>query len=409
MKREDITMQVTKIAAAEIASVADVRARIEAAMPILAEESLACDSLGKLTPKTYEILRDSGIIRIFQPKKYGGLEGDPVEFARLIMDLAANAPSAGWVCGVVGLHSFEFAQTDPRLQEEVWGTDVDTWTASPYAMLGKATPVEGGWRLTGRWPFSSGTDNCDWAVVGVMTEAEPGSGEFTVPHHFIMPRSDYQIHQDSWDTMGLRGTGSKDIEAKDVFVPDYRVLNVQKLNARDYHRANQPESRLYEVPFDYLFPGVISASTIGIAEGVVRRYQDYAAERVNRGGIKSIDNPYQMAALGSALADIEASRLQLLDGLQKAYDIAMAGGTVPNALQHEARRNQVRAVRRAADAARAVFDTVGGNVARTSSPIQRFYRDVSVAMCHACNVDEPVYAAQAAFMFGKPVPRGVIV
>ena len=110
-----------------------------------------------------------------------------------------------------------------------------------------------------------------------------------------------------------------------------------------------------------------------------------------------------------ALADIEASRLQLLDGLQKAYDIAMAGGTVPNALQHEARRNQVRAVRRAADAARAVFDTVGGNVARTSSPIQRFYRDVSVALCHACNVDKPVYAAQAAFMFGKPVPRGVIV
>ena len=92
-----------------------------------------------------------------------------------------------------------------------------------------------------------------------------------------------------------------------------------------------------------------------------------------------------MAALGSALADIEASRLHLLDGLQKAYDIAMSGGTVPNALQHEARRNQVRAVRRAAEAAHHVFNNVG------------------------CNVDEPVYAAQAAFMFGKPVPRGVIV
>ena len=311
---------------------------------------------------------------------------------------------------MVGLHSFEFAQTDPRLQEEVWGKDVDTWTASPYAMLGKATRVEGGWRLTGRWPFSLGTDNCEWAVVGVMTEAEAGSGEFTEPHHFIMPRSDYEIHHDSWDTMGLRGTGSKDIEAKDIFVPDYRVLNVQKLNARGTITGpTGRNSRLYEVPFDYLFPGLISASTIGIAEGVVRRYQEYAAERVNRGGIKSIDNPYQMAALGSALADIAASRLQLLDGLQQAYDIAMAGGTVSNALQHEARRNQVRAVHRAADAARTVFNTVGGNVARTSSPIQRFYRDVSVALCHACNVDKPVYAAQAAFMFGKPVPRGVIV
>lgn len=405
-------MQVTKIVEApldRVCSIAEVRARIEEAMPILAEESTACDALGKITPKTHEILRDSGIMRVFQPKEYAGLEGNPVEFARLIMDLASNAPSAGWVCGVVGLHSFEFAQTDARLQEEVWGKDVDTWTASPYAMIGRATRFDGGWRLTGRWPFSSGTDYCEWAVVGGMAEAQAGSGEFTEPHHFIMPRSDYVIHDDSWDTMGLRGTGSKDIEAKDVFVPDYRVINVQKLNDRDYHRANRPDSRVYEVPFDYLFPGVISASTIGIAEGVVRRFQEYSAERVNRGGIKSVDNPFQMAALGSALADIAASRLQLLDGLQQAYDIAMAGETVPRALQHEARRNQVRAVHRAADAARTVFDTVGGNVARMSSPIQRFYRDMTVAMCHACNVDEPVYAAQAAFMFGKPVPRGVII
>ena len=78
-------------------------------------------------------------------------------------------------------------------------------------------------------------------------------------------------------------------------------------------------------------------------------------------------------------------------------------------MQHEARRNQVRAVRRAAEAAHAVFANVGGNVARNSNPIQRFYRDMSVAMCHACNIDQPVYAAQAAFSFGKPIPPGIIV
>ena len=406
-------MHVQKIApdADAITDVADVRARIEAQLKTLADDAVACDELGQLTPRTREILRDSGIVRTFQAKEYGGLEGDPVEFSRLIMDIAAEAPSAGWVSAVVGVHGFEFAQADPRLQKEVWGKDVNVWTASPYAMLGRARRVEGGWQFSGRWPFSSGTDWCDWAVVGGLTEAADGSepGKFTEPHHFIMPRSDYVIHQDSWDTMGLRGTGSKDIEATDVFVPDYRVIKVSKLNNRDYHRENRPDSPLYEVPFDFFFPAVISAATIGIAEGVVRRFSEYAQGRVNRDGMKSIDNPFQMAALGAAMADIAASRLHLLHDLKRAHDIALSGGTVPNALQHEARRNQVRAVRRAAEAAHSVFSNVGGNVARNSNPIQRFYRDMSVAMCHACNIDQPVYAAQASFTFGKPVPRGIIV
>ena len=84
-------------------------------------------------------------------------------------------------------------------------------------------------------------------------------------------------------------------------------------------------------------------------------------------------------------------------------------GKAADAAKHEARRNQVRAVRRAAEAAHEVFANVGGNVARNSNPIQRFYRDMSVAMCHACNVDQPVYAAQAAYTLGKPIPPGIIV
>ncbi|ANP47566.1 acyl-CoA dehydrogenase family protein [Candidatus Viadribacter manganicus] len=393
------------------ATLADVRAKIEAAMPTLATDAIACDELGQLTPKVRDILLESGVMRVLQPLEYGGMEGDPAEYCRLVMDIAAHAPSAGWVAGVVGVHSFEFAQADARLQEEVWGKNVDTWMASPYAMLGRARRVEGGWQFTGRWPFSSGTDWCDWIVVGGLAEAADGSnpGVFAEPHHFILPRSDYVIHQDSWDTMGLRGTGSKDVEAVDAFVPDYRVINVKKLNDREYHRKNRPDSRLYEVPFDFLFPGVISAATIGLADGVVRRFWEYSESRVNRGGLKAIDHPFQMAALGAAMADISASRLHVLADMKRGYDIAMSGGKVPAALQHEARRNQVRAVRRAAEAAHAVFSNVGGNVARNSNPIQRFYRDMTVAMCHACNADQPVYAAQAAFTFGKPIPPGVIV
>ncbi len=407
-------MQAQKISIPEDqrpSTVADVRRRINEALPVLAAEAVACDELGQLTPKVYETLRDSGVMRVLQPKEHGGIEGDPVAFCELVMDIASESPSAGWVTGVVGVHPFEFAQADPRLQEEVWGENVDTWIASPYAMFGRARRVEGGWLFSGRWPFSSGTDWCDWIVVGGLAEPADGSrpGEFVEPHHFILPRSDYVIHHDSWDTMGLRGTGSKDVEAKDAFVPDYRVINVKKLNARDYYRQNRPGSPLYEIPFDFLFPGVIASATIGLADGVVRRFKDYSASRVNRGGLSSIDHPYQMAALGAGMADIAASRLHVLDDMRRAYDVALSGGHVTAAMQHEARRNQARAVRRAAEAAHVVFSNVGGNVARVTNPIQRFYRDVTVAMCHACNADEYVYAAQAASIFGKPIPPGIIV
>src|SRR5690606_33776212 len=89
-------------------NLSEVRSKIEAAMPILASEAVACDELGKLTPQVHDILLESGVMRVFQPREYGGMEGDPVEYCRLVMEICAEAPAAGWVAGVVGVHSFEF-------------------------------------------------------------------------------------------------------------------------------------------------------------------------------------------------------------------------------------------------------------------------------------------------------------
>jgi len=233
-------------------------------------------------------------------------------------------------------HPFQFGQGDPRLQQEVWGEDHDTWTASPYALIGKARRVDGGFILSGQWPFSSGTDHCKWAVIGGMAESEPGV--FNVPYHFCLPRADYEILQDSWNVMGLCGTGSKDLVVNEVFVPEYRTYKVADLNERVYAARHRPDSPLYQIPFDLFFPGGISIATIGIAAGVVNHFADYTGSRVTRMGTKQTQNPYHMASLGAALADISrvSNRLaELIQGISFATGLqATSANGVAHNMQH---------------------------------------------------------------------------
>src|SRR5699024_10738727 len=133
---------------------------------------------------------------------------------------AALNPAAGWVSGVVGVHPWQLAMADPRVQDEGWGADDNTWMASPYMPDGMAIPIEGGYRMGGRWGFSSGTDHCQWAFLGAMKcDADGNVADPPTMLHVVIPRSEYWIVEDSWDVVGLRGTGSKDLVIDETFVP----------------------------------------------------------------------------------------------------------------------------------------------------------------------------------------------
>lgn len=376
----------------------------------VAAEAEACEALGRVSDEGARLLRDAGIIRMLQPKDFGGEEAHPRDFIEILMELTARCPAIGWVGGVVGVHPFEFAQGDRRMQEEVWTEDNDTWIASPYAFIGRAKRVDGGYILNGQWPFSSGTDHCKWIVLAGLAEKEGGpADEFTEMTHFILPRADYEILQDSWKVMGLVGTGSKDVRVTNAFVPDYRIMSFAGLTSRQYATKNRPGSPLYQVPFELIFPGAIAAATIGIADGVIRHFSEYTRNRVSRMGVKSTQNPWQMADLGSAMADIDACKLQVLTDINDAYEFVKGGGFITPEMQAKARVHQVRAVHRAASAAAQVFKHAGGNASRLSNPIQRQWRDLSVALGHACNVEAPVYSAYAGSLYNIPTPKGVII
>lgn len=382
--------------------------RIEKIADFLAEQAEESDALGRLTPATHQALRETGIVRALQPKDFGGDETTPRDFFEGILALGTQHASTGWVSSVVGVHSFEIAQGTRKVQEEIWGADPDVWVASPYAPIGRAIPTEGGWIFSGKWPFSSGTDLCDWIVLGGMLCNADGSVRPDGLRHFILPRKDYEILQDSWNVVGLKGTGSKDIVIKDAFIPDHRIIDPEELGSgAAAEQAGRGDVALYRMPFHSMFSGAITAGTLGAAEGALAAWVNYTKGRVSARGVVAATDPRQLHALGEAAADIEACRLQFLNDADRLFEVCEAGGRPSMELRAEVRRNQVRVSRRAGEAVDRLVAHAGGSSMRLDNPIQRFWRDLHIALGHGANVAESVYEAYGSVVFTGEVPKNV--
>ncbi|MBC7304336.1 MAG: hydroxylase [Nocardia sp.] len=365
------------------------------------------ERLGQLPDATAQLLKKAGPIRLLQPKKYSGFEAHPREFAETVMATAALDPASGWIAGIVGVHPWQLAFADPKVQDEVWADDHDTWMASPYAPTGIARPVDGGYIFNGRWQFSSGTDHCDWIFLGAMLgDAE---GKMAMPPtmmHMILPRQDYQIVEDSWNVVGLKGTGSKDIIVKDAFVPDYRAMNGDHVIDGTAQKEYGVTETLYKMPWSTMFPLGISSAVVGIAEGALAAHLDYQRDRVGAQGTAVKDDPYVLFAIGEAAADINAARQELLANADKIFDAVDAGKEIDFAERASVRRTQVRAAWRAVTAVDQIFARSGGNAMRIDKPLQRYWRDAHVGLAHAIHVPSTVYHASAVSSLGlEPAPH----
>lgn len=382
-----------------------VRDRVEELAEFWATQEPVSNELGRVSQPAADALKDAGIVRMLQPAKFGGYETHLNDFLRAVMSIGTQAPSVGWVAGVVGVHPHELGLADPRLQEELWAEDPDVWVASPYAPMGIGTPVEGGFRFTGHWQFSSGTDHCNWVMIGGFVGDAEGNPDHNDVRHFVLPRKDYEILQDSWNVMGLRGTGSKDLVVRDVFVPDYRVIAQDEIQAGTAGRALGLDNPLFSLPRASVFSGAITAGTLAIAQSVVAEYISWTRGRTNRRGKASLD-PFKLATLGESIADIQAGVTQVLADIDRLYDIVESGKVVSLETRFEVRRNQVRASRRAVDAADRLFMHGGGAALHLDQPLQQRWRDMHAAMNHASNVAEPVYQHSAMLLFGHELPPG---
>jgi 3-hydroxy-9,10-secoandrosta-1,3,5(10)-triene-9,17-dione monooxygenase len=366
----------------------DFVARAGALVPALRERVPEADRLRRLPDATVADFKQAGFFRMFQPARFGGAEVDPRVFFDVQMTVAAACPSSAWVLGVVGVHAWQLALFHPRAQDEVWGGQPDALISSSYAPTGKVTRVDDGFRLSGRWSFSSGCDHCQWIFLGGF--APVAAGEKPDMRTFLLPRADYRI-EDNWHTAGLKGTGSKDIVVEDAFVPEHRTHRLIDGYLRNSPGNEVNPAPLYRLPFGQVFVRSVSTSAIGIAAGMLDAYLGIARDRIAAGdGAKVAEDPTTQVVCAQAAAEIEDVRSILDRNFDEMMALARAGKDMPVEKRARWRYDSSHAVERCMAVVDALFTSSGGRAIFLNSPLLRYFLDVHAARAHyANNPDKP--------------------
>src|SRR5277367_2558492 len=269
--------------------------RARGLIPLLAERAPEATAARKLPAETIAEYRAAGILRILQPRRFGGMQGRFSLFSRIVEELTHGCASSGWVYAVLAEHQWIIAQYPEKAQIDVWGDDPEAVAASSLAPRAAAKPVTGGWRLSGRYSFSSGCDHAQWAIIGAFLGemGDPGTHAY-----LLVPFAEIEI-VDDWQTLGLAGTGSKSLVLHDVFVPEHRVVMVSDLFAGTPPGALvHPDYPVLRAPRGYL----VSYSLPPVPIALGRRALDVAcrslAGRVSRGVTKVAESEVVQMAIG---------------------------------------------------------------------------------------------------------------
>ena len=373
------------IAAGTIPDPAELVARAKAMIPTLRERARRCVAERDVPAESIAEFHEAGFFRILQPKRWGGYEMHPNVFYDVQKALAEGCMSTGWMYGVVGCHPYELALFPEQAQIDVWGEDTSTLASSSYQPVGKVTVVDGGFRLSGRWGFSTGSVHCQWVVLGAMVPpTEPGGAPDM--RAFLLPRSDYTIDTDSWHVFGLQGTGSHDIIVDDVFVPDYRTHR-----SIDGFLCKNPGQEvntgpLYRLPWAQVFVRSVSTAAFGGAQAAINAALDIMQNRISTNtGKASKDDPILHAAIARAIAEKGEMETTLRLTFEDLMGYAERGEDIPMEKRAFYTYQSATVVRRLASLVDDIVQLFGGRAIYTSSEIIQPWLDLHAGRAHVAN------------------------
>ena len=363
-------------------------ARARALVPQLTDRATRTEELRRLPPETERELHEAGLFRIMQPKRVGGSEFDYVALVDCADVLGQGDASVAWNFANLASHHWMLGMFDKRAQDEVWNRDANALIASSFIFpAGRARKVDGGYVLRGSWPFSSGVQSCEWNMLAsvVSSEDEADGIEYRI---FLLNKKDYKV-KDTWNAVGLRGTGSNDVEVEDAFVAEPMSVSVHDLAGGPTPGSAVNPNALYALPVFSLFPYVLSGAALGNAQACLDDYVEQARHRVstyNRarvGDMQSIQ-----IKIAEASAKIDAARLIMRSTCINAMADARRGYVPDTAAKTRMRRDGAFSVNLCTEAVSLLFAASGARGLATSGALQRQFRDAHAINSHiAFNFD----------------------
>jgi 3-hydroxy-9,10-secoandrosta-1,3,5(10)-triene-9,17-dione monooxygenase len=386
--------------------------RARAMLPTLRERGRRQWQQDHVLPETIDELKAAGLFRMLQPARFGGAQASLSEFYEVVSTIAEADPSVAWVVSVVGVHSFHVALLNDQAQQEVWGKDPQALIGSPYTPNGRAVPVEGGYRLKGKWSFSSGSKHCDWTFLGAMVE-DGTQPDPTVRYQknqvaFLLPRSDYQI-LDNWEVHGLCASGSHDIVVEDAFVPSHRMLSFPDLiNQTAPGHSMYPDS-VYQQSFFQVFPRATSLPVaVGALKGMADAVVEYGRRRntttlVRAGSTTTATDPAVALAVAQAYDEVD----QLKGSMHRSFALLERWRQEGTADQHMNERRMFRyqtgaAPARCADLASELYRVCGGSGLSAKLQFGRLMNDILAVRSHITNNYQPHASGWFSELIGGP-------
>lgn len=350
-----------------------------------------------LPPSLVKAMTDAGLFRMMVPKKFGGLEVDMATVLRVIEDTSQMHGSVGWCTMISGLGGLICGFLSEDGAREIYGSNPDVVTGGTFFPPGQAIAEKGGYRVTGRWPFNSGCRHCDW-LLGNCVVMENGTPRF-LPNGLpeirtvYFPVAEAEII-DTWSVLGMRGTGSHDVAVNNIFVPERRTALL--ISGPPHIRA----------PL-YLFPlmGSIAIGIASVATGMARGAIDAFIEIARTKTLVATNRPINERSVvqmqvGQAEALLRAGRALLFETVNEVWDSIVSGEEVSVDQRARVRLAATHATTSSAQAIDLMYHAAGTSGIWTSSPLQRYFRDVHTMMQHAY-VSSTLYETVGQIFLGK--------
>ena len=376
-----------------------ILARVDALIPRLRERAEETEQLRRLPESTLEELKSAGVFQILSPKALGGSGLGVETYAEVIRRLSRGCASTAWTAGHLAEHVWMLARWPERVQQEVFARGTAPLAAATGAPAGTAEKVPGGYTISGHWSFASGVMHSEWALLAVQHHG--------VRMQALVPVAELEL-LDAWHTAGLRGTGSNDLTAEQLFVPEHRVQDWALLGASDNPGSRIHPDPILHTPMAVLLNLVAPSAALGAAEHAVELFREGMMVRKVKNTVETrqADSPLAQARFAQAYGQLVTARLHWDEAVRMAAapdarlsdpdDGGRAAYRLSLALSGEA----------SAEAVRLVAAGSGGSAQRLAHPLQRIQRDMNVLLSHPTLAIDPILeqAGRGLLGLGFTVP-----